>query len=248
MILTFSQRWHNHLNPQIRKDAWTEEEDHLIVELHKELGNKWAEIAKRLPGRCVTTVKNDFLLLSLYSTDNAIKNHWNSTMRRKLLKDGEEDDDEEIKENQDNQQPIVVPKPPPKVAPKPKEDKPKRAYKSRKKKATDTASSTPSMSPAPSPLPSPLSPPSTDQSQIARTNWETTTAEQQANLNPAYLQPGHQVIYDNADQPIIVTENGEEFPLTKLNLDVDSLQNYLEVNFASPKFSRALYVFFLVVV
>ena len=60
------ERWHNHLDPEISKRAWTEEEDVIIQMGVAQLGHKWSEIALQLPGR----------------TDNAVKNRYNSRIRK----------------------------------------------------------------------------------------------------------------------------------------------------------------------
>ncbi|XP_042471539.1 transcription repressor MYB6-like [Zingiber officinale] len=65
-------RWINYLRPGLKRGNFTDEEDEQIIKMHSSLGNKWSLIAARLPGR----------------TDNEIKNHWNTHIKRKLLSTG----------------------------------------------------------------------------------------------------------------------------------------------------------------
>lgn len=60
------ERWLNHLDPGLRKGNWTVTEDLTILEKQLELGNRWSEIAKLVPGR----------------NENSVKNRWKSLMRK----------------------------------------------------------------------------------------------------------------------------------------------------------------------
>ncbi|OHS96390.1 Myb-like DNA-binding domain containing protein [Tritrichomonas foetus] len=62
------ERWRNHLDPDVNRDPWTEEEDNILIEMHEKIGNQWVKIAEYLPGR----------------SDNSIKNRWNSTLKKRL--------------------------------------------------------------------------------------------------------------------------------------------------------------------
>ncbi|MQL87857.1 hypothetical protein Taro_020416 [Colocasia esculenta] len=65
-------RWTNYLRPDLKRGLLTETEEQLVIDLHARLGNRWSKIAARLPGR----------------TDNEIKNHWNTHIKKKLVKMG----------------------------------------------------------------------------------------------------------------------------------------------------------------
>ncbi|KAL9227475.1 hypothetical protein vseg_003159 [Gypsophila vaccaria] len=65
-------RWINYLRPDLKRGMFSQDEEDLIINLHQLLGNRWAQIAAQLPGR----------------TDNEIKNLWNSSLKKKLMKQG----------------------------------------------------------------------------------------------------------------------------------------------------------------
>ncbi|XP_077234640.1 uncharacterized protein LOC143876832 [Tasmannia lanceolata] len=63
-------RWLNYLRPNIKRGNFSDQEEDLMIRLHKLLGNRWSLIAGRLPGR----------------TDNEVKNYWNSHLSKKKNK------------------------------------------------------------------------------------------------------------------------------------------------------------------
>ncbi|KAL0430411.1 UNVERIFIED_CONTAM: Transcription factor [Sesamum radiatum] len=65
-------RWTNYLRPDVKRGLLSEYEEKIVIDLHAQLGNRWSKIASHLPGR----------------TDNEIKNHWNTHIKKKLRKMG----------------------------------------------------------------------------------------------------------------------------------------------------------------
>ena len=78
-------RWSNELDPELRKGVWTKTEMDLLNEAQRELGNKWAAIAQRIPGR----------------SENSCKNRWynaKTSLKRKAEKEAEEAEERRLRE------------------------------------------------------------------------------------------------------------------------------------------------------
>jgi hypothetical protein len=89
------ERWRNHLDPAINHAPWSEQEDQRLVELHKLHGNAWVTISGLMVNR----------------SDNAVKNRWNATLRKREANAGKPwpTAAEEVDEAEDGEPPVPGP-------------------------------------------------------------------------------------------------------------------------------------------
>lgn len=74
------------MRPDLRRGSFSEQEERTIIDIHRILGNRWAQIAKHLPGR----------------TDNEVKNFWNSCIKKKLIAQGLDPNTHNLLKNKSN--------------------------------------------------------------------------------------------------------------------------------------------------
>lgn len=73
---------------------WSTEEDRILFDRQTELGNRWTEIAKSLPGRTDNAVKNRFLALSKKVDQATHLASWSSDSATSRLSEGQALDEE----------------------------------------------------------------------------------------------------------------------------------------------------------
>jgi hypothetical protein len=76
-------RWHNYLNPCIKKEEWSREEDTALLTYVMQMGKRWSQISKLLVGR----------------NENTVKNRYNSLLRK--VKNVTYNDNEDVQEQKE---------------------------------------------------------------------------------------------------------------------------------------------------
>ena len=69
------ERWCNYINPELRKDPWTEEEDKILEEKYAEFGPKWNKLAKFFNNRGDNNIRNRWMMISRHKAKNMYNNH-----------------------------------------------------------------------------------------------------------------------------------------------------------------------------
>ncbi|KAH0795990.1 Myb-like DNA-binding domain containing protein [Histomonas meleagridis] len=72
------ERWNNYINPDLRKDPWTPEEDKILEEKYAEIGPKWNKLARFFENRSDNSIRNRWMMISRHRSVATNPNNTNN--------------------------------------------------------------------------------------------------------------------------------------------------------------------------
>lgn len=88
------ERWNNYLDPTLVHTPFSDAEDKVLLSLHSQHGNKWALIARHIPGRTENAVKLRFHALTKRTTSSSESNNLEpTTSENDIILANENDED-----------------------------------------------------------------------------------------------------------------------------------------------------------
>lgn len=84
---TCRERYRNYLSQTIETKPWSHEEDDILRAKYEEIGPRWMELTRYLPGRTDINIKNRWALLLRHKEKNRLKAEANNKLLQSVYSD-----------------------------------------------------------------------------------------------------------------------------------------------------------------